>query len=672
MLLAALFGAVGICFVLYRAWVTDDAFITFRYVLNIHAGNGPVFNAGERVQGYTHPLWLWLLAAGGYVVHVYAAAILWGLALSGTTAISLAWFLRRASDRGLWLTLAFVALFSSRTFVEFQTSGLETALTTLLVVSLVGLLGARRPTEPIPYAGASGLCALLLLTRPDHVVLCTPILFALAMQYRRDRRMGNRLGAGSTVGVLAAFLAVAAWYAFATIYYGSPLPNTAYAKVNAPLSVALARGLMYARVYLADEPLHGALMLAGICAGFWAARRDAGQRAIFPTALSTALLLHASYVFAIGGDFMRGRFYLPVLAGSIVLLVHLGAASEWLAGRSSRARLGLALAAVLAVYGAASWIQVLTALVERAGRWLSRDFDAATATSLAPCMLAAFVAALVIAAVIARRSPRHRLLAYGGWLMMNVSFAGGLFFCYPPSVSLWLAGAALLVGSVATGLMSRRGGRTAAMLAGLLAAAVGSLCDLGHREGPYRKTGVTDEWAWYSAKHWTNPFAEPVEFRWAYADSTRELGDALHAYADKFGPLTLGTGGIGILSYHAGLKVRIVDLGGLTDAFIAREHETGLGRVGHPEFDIPTGYLESQGAVELLPRWGERIMNLDPTLAQDAGSLQARSAWNDADGLRRYRSIRLITSGELFDRERWRTMPGFIVPARPNGSPASP
>src|SRR5262245_21524173 len=47
--------------VFLKAWVSEDAFITFRYVANVLAGHGPVFNVGERVQGYTHPLWFILL-----------------------------------------------------------------------------------------------------------------------------------------------------------------------------------------------------------------------------------------------------------------------------------------------------------------------------------------------------------------------------------------------------------------------------------------------------------------------------------------------------------------------------------------------------------------------------------------------------------------------------------
>ena len=43
------------------AWVSDDAFITFRTIDNILHGFGPRWNIDERVQTFTHPLWLLLL-----------------------------------------------------------------------------------------------------------------------------------------------------------------------------------------------------------------------------------------------------------------------------------------------------------------------------------------------------------------------------------------------------------------------------------------------------------------------------------------------------------------------------------------------------------------------------------------------------------------------------------
>ena len=45
-----------------RGWMGDDAFITLRTVDNFVAGHGLRWNVAERVQAYTHPLWLFVLA----------------------------------------------------------------------------------------------------------------------------------------------------------------------------------------------------------------------------------------------------------------------------------------------------------------------------------------------------------------------------------------------------------------------------------------------------------------------------------------------------------------------------------------------------------------------------------------------------------------------------------
>ena len=46
-----------------NAWLSDDAYITFRTVDNLINGYGLTWNVVERVQAYTHPLWMLLLSA---------------------------------------------------------------------------------------------------------------------------------------------------------------------------------------------------------------------------------------------------------------------------------------------------------------------------------------------------------------------------------------------------------------------------------------------------------------------------------------------------------------------------------------------------------------------------------------------------------------------------------
>jgi len=49
--------------IIRTAWVCDDAYITQRTVWNLIHGFGARWNVAERVQTYTHPLWMILLTA---------------------------------------------------------------------------------------------------------------------------------------------------------------------------------------------------------------------------------------------------------------------------------------------------------------------------------------------------------------------------------------------------------------------------------------------------------------------------------------------------------------------------------------------------------------------------------------------------------------------------------
>jgi len=58
-------AGIPLALFMLAAWwhrhINDDGFIYLRIVSQITQGNGPVFNAGERVEAFTGPLWLGLL-----------------------------------------------------------------------------------------------------------------------------------------------------------------------------------------------------------------------------------------------------------------------------------------------------------------------------------------------------------------------------------------------------------------------------------------------------------------------------------------------------------------------------------------------------------------------------------------------------------------------------------
>src|SRR5687768_4498707 len=55
--------AAGALHIAYLRFQYDDAYITYRYADHLARGLGLVFNAGERVEGYSNFLWTVVLAA---------------------------------------------------------------------------------------------------------------------------------------------------------------------------------------------------------------------------------------------------------------------------------------------------------------------------------------------------------------------------------------------------------------------------------------------------------------------------------------------------------------------------------------------------------------------------------------------------------------------------------
>lgn len=53
------------------AWVVDDAYITFRTIDNFIHGYGLTWNTMERVQVYTHPLWMILITLFSIFTRAY-------------------------------------------------------------------------------------------------------------------------------------------------------------------------------------------------------------------------------------------------------------------------------------------------------------------------------------------------------------------------------------------------------------------------------------------------------------------------------------------------------------------------------------------------------------------------------------------------------------------------
>ena len=167
---ALVLGLLGLLLVahtlLFFPMRVDDAFILLRYAENLAAGHGPVYNLGERVEGFTSPAMVMLEAAVMRLgaepqLVVKLLGIGWGLVLLGST---LALTLELSGSRGA------AAL-----------AGLLVALHTGVVVACVNGL----ETAPFAALVALGLC-LHVRARSARDEGLAGLALALAILFRLE------------------------------------------------------------------------------------------------------------------------------------------------------------------------------------------------------------------------------------------------------------------------------------------------------------------------------------------------------------------------------------------------------------------------------------------------------------------------------------------------------
>jgi arabinofuranosyltransferase len=301
------FALCGAAILVKSAWMSDDAYITLRTIDNFWHGYGLRWNAMERVQAFTDPLWMMLVgAAYGLTREAYFTT----LAVSAVcTAATIAIIVTRiALSTGARL-VALALLFGSKSFVEFSTSGLENPLTHLLLVLCLWQFWS----SPTPHARVwrvSWLAGLCALNRLDSLAVTAPLLLASLWVARSARfsRSWRTIGAA-----LAGFLPLAAWELFSVIYYGFLLPNTVYAKLatGVPKSALIVQGGYYLRDSLLSDPITLPTIVVAIAWSVWRVSRGSGDGAearVSAVAIAIGLASSLLFVVNVGGDFMTGRF----------------------------------------------------------------------------------------------------------------------------------------------------------------------------------------------------------------------------------------------------------------------------------------------------------------------------------------------------------------------------
>jgi tetratricopeptide (TPR) repeat protein len=279
----------------------DDAFISFRYAENLAAGRGPVFNPGERVEGYSNFLWVVILAA----CRLLGAGIPWsalflGLVLSLASILVAARVSRgiHPSEKSAGLPAA-LFLAASPVVAMWAGGGMEVPLFSLLALLSSDFWMVERGGAKLPWRWPLAAC-LAAMARPDGI-----LLFVIALGWGLFASPGGGDGRWRrTMADLGMFAIPAVpYFLWRWIYYGAFLPNTYYAKVNYDAAV-LTHGLQYLSWFLLD--CGGGVIALG------------ALLAIRPRDERVSLLLwqgagFTAYVLLLGGDgYAYSRFLVPV------------------------------------------------------------------------------------------------------------------------------------------------------------------------------------------------------------------------------------------------------------------------------------------------------------------------------------------------------------------------
>lgn len=320
-----------------RRWIADDGLIVLRTVRNLLAGNGPVFNMGERVEANTSTVWTYLLyllswVGGPLRLEYVALAAALTLSVLGVVLLMLGTArLYAPSLRGRQAillpagALVYIAVPPAR---DFATSGLENGL----VLAYLGLLWWMmvcwaQPLRVRPQSRAFILALAVVagcsvLVRPELALIGGAALIMMLIAARNWRRRALIVIAGGLLPV--------GYQIFRMGYYALLVPGTALAKDAG--GDKWSQGMIYLdnfnQPYLLWLPL---LLLVPLAVVLAAARRrpsflrptlapDYGRvaRAVqSPTAVVIFIvvsgLLQGFYWIRQGGDFMHARVLLTPL-----------------------------------------------------------------------------------------------------------------------------------------------------------------------------------------------------------------------------------------------------------------------------------------------------------------------------------------------------------------------
>ncbi len=292
------------CFLALKLnFIQDDAYISYRYVQNFLDGRGLVYNAGERVEGFTNFGWvIYLCMWGSLGLKYITISKITGFALGGlfvflTYLIGLEVF----GQKGKWFALVATYLVGANQSVAYWSpAGLETAAFAVAVA--LCLLWWLRKSRLLIWA-----MVMAVWFRPEGAVICG-LIVAIDWMIERRPPVFSALCLGT------ALLLSLPMVGFKSAYYHGILPNPFYAKTGMDLA-QLKSGVDYTWQFLSDYGLWGGGIVVSIALAL------VGKLTTSSLRILLIFCGYALYVTVIGGDVLKvHRFYVPLAGASALLL----------------------------------------------------------------------------------------------------------------------------------------------------------------------------------------------------------------------------------------------------------------------------------------------------------------------------------------------------------------
>ena len=321
----------------YNFWyLTDDAYIAFRYVGNSLLGYGYVWNPPPfmPVEGYTSFLWVALLDLVWRTTGAAPpeSANLLTLGCSALTLLFTAILLLKVASTDRlrpWripiLALGLLGLLSNRTFLAWTSSGLDAALFNCLLLAWVTVVLSPGRSSWRWAVTLGSVAALSALTRPDGLLIAGASLALFSVRAWSDWHAGSRPW-GFAWGLLPLLvLPLHLLWRFTT--YGAWLPNTYFAKRDTTID-RFTSGSRFLLTFVIEYSLWFWLVLALVLAVIMLMRRPRSRLSAGGVARGMVGLTIAAhmiyYTFLIGGDHFEFRVYshlIPLIMVSFIWML---------------------------------------------------------------------------------------------------------------------------------------------------------------------------------------------------------------------------------------------------------------------------------------------------------------------------------------------------------------